>query len=61
MENALRNSGWFGILVNYILDMDRIELGTLNYSFMHYDLAQILRQPVRSTSNHAERFNVRYV
>ncbi|MEC8201835.1 MAG: histidine kinase dimerization/phospho-acceptor domain-containing protein, partial [Pseudomonadota bacterium] len=60
-ENALRNSGWFGILVNYILDMDRIELGTLNYSFMHYDLAQILRQPFRSNSNHAERFNVRYV
>ena len=41
--------------------MDRIELGTLNYSFMHHDLAQILRQPVRSTSNYAERFNVRYV
>ena len=34
-ENALRNSGWFGVLVNDILDMDRIELGTLNYSFMH--------------------------
>ena len=40
-ENALRNSGWFGILVNDILGMDRIELGTLNYSFMHHDLAPI--------------------
>jgi len=60
-ENALRNSERLGILVNDILDMDRIESGTLNYSFMHHDLAQILRQSVRSTSNYAERFNVRFV
>lgn len=60
-ENVLRNSERLGILVNDILDMDRIESGTLNYSFMHHDLAQILRQPVRYTSNYAERFNVRYV
>ena len=60
-ENALRKSERLGILVNDILDMDRIESGTLNYAFMHHDLAQILRQSVRSTSNYAERFNVRYV
>ena len=34
-ENALRNSERLGILVNDILDMDRVELGTLNYTFMH--------------------------
>ena len=39
LANTLRNSGWFGILVNDILGMDRIELGTLNYSFMHQDFA----------------------
>ena len=60
-ENALRNSERLGILVNDILDMDRIESGTLNYAFMHHDLAPILRQSVRSTSNYAERFNVRCV
>lgn len=58
MENALRNSERLGLLVNDILDMERIEAGALDYSFMHHDLVKIVRQAVSATAAYAERFNV---
>jgi two-component system, cell cycle sensor histidine kinase PleC len=59
-ENALRNSERLGLLVNDILDMERVEAGTLDYSFMHHDLSRVLRQAVSSTSAYAERFQVSF-
>ena len=59
-ENALRNSERLGLLVNDILDMERVEAGTLDYSFMHHDLSRVLRQSVATTLAYAERFQVSF-
>lgn len=59
-ENALRNSERLGLLVNDILDMERIEAGTLEYSFMHHDLSKVLQQTIATTSAYAERFQVTF-
>lgn len=60
-KNALRNSERLGVLVNDILDMERAEAGTLDYSFMHHDLSRVLRQAVSTTMAYAERFDVGFV
>ncbi len=58
LETASRNSERLTLLINDILDLERIESGRLEFSFAPMDLVQAARQAIASNEGYAARHNV---
>lgn len=60
VEMALRNTNRLMMLINDILDMEKIERGRMEFSLRSIDLHDVLKSAVADTQAYAERFNVHY-
>ncbi|HEX5362248.1 MAG TPA: ATP-binding protein [Fluviicoccus sp.] len=58
LENASRNSERLTLLINDILDLERIESGRMEFVFAPLDLVQAVRQAIVSNEGYAARHNV---
>lgn len=58
LETASRNCERLNVIINDILDLEKIESGSLAFDFAHIDLLQIIRQSVAANESYAERLGV---
>ncbi|RZU47672.1 PAS domain S-box-containing protein [Fluviicoccus keumensis] len=59
LETASRNSERLTLLINDILDLERIESGRMEFVFAPMDLVQAARQAITANEGYADRHNVR--
>jgi PAS domain S-box-containing protein len=61
IEIAAKNSDRLVRLINDILDVEKVESGSMHFRFQLVDLAALIAQAVESNQAYAQPFNVRFV
>ena len=61
LESASRNSERLTLLINDILDLDKLESGALEFDVQRLDLGRVIRQSVDANEGYAARYDVRLV
>lgn len=58
LDIAERNSERLILLINDLLDIEKIESGKINFSLSHYNLRALLEQSVIENESYAKKYNV---
>ncbi len=59
LDIALQNTERLHLLINDILDVDKLESGHMEYRFREADLVQLLMDVIRANSSYAEKFDIK--
>jgi len=57
---ALNNSERLAVLIDDLLDSQKIESGSMEFGFHEHELVTLTRQAVRDNQGYADRFNVKF-
>jgi signal transduction histidine kinase len=60
LELAYNNSERLNLLINDILDIQKMEAGQMDFQFKLLDAAALIRRAVEENTGYAEKFGVRY-